>query len=294
MNIENEQFVTAIDFENEQNKKNIEFKPTEQKYNGQTLDQYLHDLDYQFSVNAEISDEELIDIKHNLKMIEESERTGLKVNNREASMAVLNVFKNMETWQKNMLSMAQSDPENQKNSAHRYYGSKKVFMTSCHTLFPGSNIMISSAGREMMTFGRELAVMVRSDNPILPNLEKQMGQLPDFDLMANQLHGNIENNPQDEVKRLEVIMYTISEGVQKDMKINLNSEAENQIRICVEILYKIQMLIDKIKNSEAYKKQESAQKDTPQNQKVDLIVKTEEKQTPEEIAADEFIQRPNF
>lgn len=294
-NIENERVASAIDFENSQNENQIEFKSTEQKYNGQTLDQYLQDLNQQFSVNAEISDEELIDIQHNLRMIDESERTGVKANSHEASQAVLEVFKNMEAWQKNMLSMAQTNPEDQKDSTHRFYGSKKVFMTSCHTLYPGSTIMITSAGREMMTFGRELAIMVRPDHPILPNLEQHMKQLPDFDLLANQVHGNIEKNPSDEIKRLEMIMYSISEGVQKDMKIDLTPEAKKQIEICIEILYKIQMLIDKIKVSDSYKNQaESAQKEAPNNNEVDLIVKKEDMQTPEEIAADKFVERPNF
>jgi hypothetical protein len=294
-NIENEQFVRAIDFDNKKNQKTIQPESVEKKYNGLTLEQYLQDLEQQFSINAEISDEELIDIKHNLKMIEESERSGVKIESHEASQAILNVFKNMEIWQKNMLSMAQASPEDQKNSAHRYYGSKKVFMTSCHTLFPGTNIMKSSAGREMMTFGRELAVMVHPEAPILPNLEQKLSQLPDFDLMANQLHGNIDNNPVDEVKRLEMIMYSISEGVQKDMKIDLTPEAKKQIKICIEILYKIQMLIDRIKDSGAYKKQAESIKLKAKSEKPENEVKEQDIiLTPEEIAADKFVERPIF
>lgn len=270
-----EKELTAIETdEAAQSNMDLSSQESQAKYEGMTRDEYLRDLERQFSLNEEISDEKLRLIEHNLKLIQNSQ-----LPSTEASATVMEVFKNMEAWQKNMESMAHSDPKAQKEAGNRYYGSKERFMESCYKLYPNRQAMPNLAPSEYIRMQAELSTVH------LPETTVRLAQMGNLETMALYVSRNLESNPVEEVQKLETIMSTLSEGVQLDLKHDLSLEEKEQLSTCVFVLYKLQTLIDAFKNYDTYKDQKKAEKSE---------IKTVETKTPEEIAADEFIKRPTF
>lgn len=216
---------------------------------GIELEDYLRQIETEFApLSDQVSAEELIKIKHDLRQIRNGEIDPQRA--EQASQTLLKVFKNMEAWHTQMRALAESKPVPEPDATRHYYGSKQVFMESCNELYPGKDASLTLIGSEIYTIKREMSVLTDSD------MLEQIKKLGDLETLANQIDEKAEKDPHGTVKDLEQIMLVLSNGVEKDLKRqDLNKEEQKQLNLVVEIIYKLQILIDKIKSSKAYREQ---------------------------------------
>ena len=235
--------------------------PTEQaeSHFGRDLSDYLRHLEEEFGPRAqELGDDKLTKVKTDLRQIEEVEKNpALRANfdPAKASESLLLVFQNMQAWERRMIALSNTDPAQQTDAKDRFYGSKKTFMTSCHTLYPDLSFStsLSLAGSEVFKMERELAGINIGD------IKARIQELPNLEALALEIDEKRETDPETAIHDLEAISTKISQGVDNALrKGDLTHEEQEQLNLCVEILYKIRILIDKIKDSEIYKKQKKS------------------------------------
>lgn len=251
---------------------------------GVELKDYLRQLQTEFILlrdRGEIGEDQLRVIDADLRKIEDQEINF--DNKQEASQSLLLVFKNMEAWQKQMRDLVEVDPGQVPDAERHYHGSKQIFMESCNDLYPGKDASLTLIGAEILTIKREMGAL--TDPQMLEQIERLNGQLGGFDSFANQMEKKSEENPHQAVHDLEQIMLALTNGVEESLQSpQLNETQQKQLDIVVEIIYKVQILIDKIKASKVYREQ------TISGQELASVGKSEKKEEEREqklILADE-------
>ena len=217
---------------------------------GQNLSEYhdyLDKLEQEFAPSADkVSAARLAKIREDLRQIESGQ-----IKSAEASQSLLQVFQNMQAWERQMIAISHTGDQAEQEDHSGYTKSRKVFMTSCHELYPGlmAATSLTLAGSEVFKMERELATIR------IPELQAKIKEIQNLEALALEIGERAESDPETAISDLEKISSKISEGIDTDLKRNdLSEDEQKQLSLCVEILYKIQILIDKIKNTEAYKK----------------------------------------
>jgi hypothetical protein len=244
------------------------------------LADYLRNLEAEFAPTGP-SEEALRKIKFDLESIDKIDQ--VPVNPNDVSRTLLAVFENMKAWEMQMRAVSHMTEEGSHDALLRRSESKQIFKESCEKLYPGLNPSTTLIGSELLRIDRE----VRSLE--LPGIKLRLIQLQDIGQTANSI--DPVNKPVEAVQELEKIMQPIAAGVEKDLQAqNLTEQAQNQLDLCVQILFKLQTMIDTIKRGETYKA--AFLKEQKLRGKGETVSKEEEKT--EEIAQAEAVWNANL
>lgn len=244
---------------------------------GRDFDDYMNHLEEEFGPRAEeLGDNGLNKIKHDLnqiRAIEANPTLRQSFDPAQASVSLLRVFQNMKAWEQQMISLSQVDSGKQTDKKDRFYGSKKTFMTSCNTLYPGLiySTSLNLAGTEVLRMERELA----SVN--IGNVSTKIAEIKDLTGLAMEIDQTRENDPETAVRDLEALSTKISQGIDNELKRDdLTGEDKRQLNLCVEVLYKIQILIKRIKDSDVYKQQKKNRQESEEPAQNETAVESHE------------------
>jgi hypothetical protein len=252
--IENEQAALAAD--DKENMPPQIVTPTElpDAHLGVDLDIYLDHLEEEFGPRAEsLGDDRLSKIRIDLKSINRQHITNQ--NAHLASQSLLEVFQNMQAWENQMRFLAQTNPLAGQEQQNHYLSSKKLFLASCHQLYP--EVTVNALAIPISTEIAQIKIDLAEVE--IPDIITKIQKLPDLEILATRIGVEAQSNPAQAIHDLEEINLKISQGLEPSLRQgNLSEADQKQLNICVEVLYKIQIMIDKIKTLDSSSSQESS------------------------------------
>jgi len=211
---------------------------------GIELNDYLARLREEFAPSMDaVGQEGLRRIDNDLRAIEDDNRA---VSSAAASESLIRVFHNMEAWRAQMQQAASSAEVND-DRRQGYFDSQKTFMKSCEKLYPGiaAATTINLAGSEIYAIQRELSMVD------LGQIKTNINKLPDHGVpsledAAETIDQQRETDPEAAAKSLQTIMSAVSEGVRQTMQAGIKAEDQVYLDDCVQVLFKLQLLIDQL------------------------------------------------
>lgn len=208
---------------------------------------YLRNLEVEFAPTGS-NEDELRKIRFDLNRVDQLEATGENKTevSAQVSQTLLAVFQNTKAWEAQMRAVSHMTEEGGHDALTHRNGSEQIFKESCEKLYPGLHPSTTQIGSELLRIDRD----VRSLE--LPEIKARLIKLQNIEQTANVI--DPVNRPVEAVQELEKIMQPIAVGVELDLKSpDLSEQAQNQLDLCVQIIFKLQVMIDTIERGETYK-----------------------------------------